>query len=109
MNNIDLSYVIHPTQLDYSLTGLSLFLELDISNSHRAMADCENTMNLFLNLLRSIKELKLQTFVQINNMAVKGSWDSQPVLQTLLSERLLSEKTNKNPTEISRILGRLVS
>ncbi len=98
-DTLDLSYVIHPTQLDYSLTGLSLFLELDISNSHRAMADCENTMNLFLNLLRSIKELKLQTFVQINNMAVKGSWDSQPVLQTLLSERLLSEKTNKNPTD----------
>ena len=96
-DTLDLSYVIYPTQLDYSLTGLSLFLELDISNSHRAMADCENTMNLFLNLLRSIKSLKLQTFVQINNMAAKGSWDSRPVLQTWLAERLLSEKTNKPP------------
>ena len=96
-DTLDLSYVIHPTQLDYSLTGLSLFLELDISNSHRAMADCENTMNLFINLLASIKNLKLQTFVQINNMAAKGSWESHPLLQALLSERLLSEKSNENP------------
>ena len=60
------------------------------------MADCENTMNLFINLITAIKTLKLQTFVQINNMATKGSWESLPVLQSLLSERLLSEKTNKN-------------
>ncbi len=95
-DTLDLSYVIHPTQLDYSLTGLSLFLDLDISNAHRAMADCENTMNLFMNLITTIKNLKLQTFAQINNMATKGSWESLPVLQGLLSERLLSEKTNKN-------------
>ena len=95
-DTLDLSYVIHPTQLDYSLTGLSLFLDLDISNAHRAMADCENTMNLFINLITAIKSLKLQTFVQINNMATKGSWESLPVLQSWLSERLLSEKTNKN-------------
>ena len=95
-DTLDLSYVIHPSQLDYSLTGLSLFLDLDISNAHRAMADCENTMNLFINLITAIKTLKLQTFVQINNMATKGSWESLPVLQSLLSERLLSEKTNKN-------------
>ena len=95
-DTLDLSYVIHPTQLDYSLTGLSLFLDLDISNAHRAMADCENTMNLFINLVTAIKSLKLQTFVQINNMATKGSWESLPVLQALLSERLLSEKTNEN-------------
>ena len=91
-DTLDLSYVIHPTQLDYSLTGLSLFLDLDISNAHRAMADCENTMNLFINLITAIKSLKLQTFVQINNMATKGSWESLPVLQGLLSERLKCDK-----------------
>ncbi|HAT22018.1 MAG TPA: hypothetical protein DCS57_04295, partial [Dehalococcoidia bacterium] len=95
-DTLDLSYVIHPTQLDYSLTGLSLFLDLDISNAHRAMADCENTMNLFINLVTAIKNMQLRTFVEINNMATKGSWESLPVLQALLSERLLSEKTQEN-------------
>ena len=98
-----MSYILHPTQLDYSLSGLSLFLDLDISNAHRAMADCENTMSLFLNLLTRLRNIKLQTLVQINNLAAKGAWGALPVLQIILAEQLTSAKANANeiPSVIS--------
>ena len=97
-DTLDMSYILHPTQLDYSLTGLSLFLDLDISNAHRAMADCENTMSLFKNLLSQLRNIKLQTLVQINNLAAKGTWTALPILQMLLAERLASDKANSNET-----------
>ena len=102
-DTLDMSYILHPTQLDYSLTGLSLFLDLDISNAHRAMADCENTMSLFKNLLSQLRNIKLQTLVQINNLAAKGVWEALPILQMILSERLASEKARvyETPFEIS--------
>ncbi len=93
-DTLDMSYILHPTQLDYSLTGLSLFLDLDISNAHRAMADCENTMSLFNNLLSRLRDIKLQTLAQINNLAVKGAWDASSVLKMVLSEKLVSEKVS---------------
>ena len=97
-DTLDMSYVLHPTQLDYSLTGLSLFLDLDISNAHRAMADCENTMSLFINLLSQLRNTKLQTLVQINNLAAKGAWGALPILQMILAEKLASEKANAKET-----------
>ena len=102
-DTLDMSYILHPTQLDYSLSGLSLFLDLDISNAHRAMADCENTMSLFLNLLTRLRNIKLQTLVQINNLAAKGAWGALPVLQIILAEQLTSAKANANeiPSVIS--------
>ena len=62
-----LARVVHPARDDYSLDGLLAFYGVDPAGRHTAAGDALLTAQVFLNLLKRLKEHKVYTFADLEH------------------------------------------
>ena len=60
---------------DFSLSGISTFYELDVSNAHRALADTINTGKVFVNLIKEAASQPLSLLPPLRLRLPDGSED----------------------------------
>jgi len=74
IDTFELSTILMPHASRHSLSHLARDLDLDLTSAHRALADADATMKLFLQLKRAAKALPLPVLRQIADLGKRGRW-----------------------------------
>ena len=106
-DTLDMAYILEPSAPSYNLGQLADYLGIRVNQSHRALADCMTTLDLFKHLLNRIRHLRLDTLAQINGLSHKGNWASSGVLTREFNRRVLEGNTENNSVKDSSPEGHL--
>ena len=88
-DTLDMAYILEPSAPSYNLGQLADFIGIQVHQSHRALADCMTTLDLFKHLISKIRHLRLDTLAQLNGLSHKGNWASSGVLTREFNDRVV--------------------
>ena len=88
-DTLDMAYILEPSAPSYNLGQLADFIGIRVHQSHRALADCMTTLDLFKHLISRIRHLRLDTLAQLNGLSHKSNWASSGVLTREFNDRVV--------------------
>lgn len=87
IDTVELAKILMPSLTSYKLTELSDYLEFTHDQPHRADSDALVTAELFLTLVKKIKELPLVTLEKLTDLAFNLKSDIVSLFQEILMEK----------------------
>ncbi|MFC1750603.1 helicase C-terminal domain-containing protein [Pseudomonadota bacterium] len=94
-DTLQLSTILLPDLPSYSLDTLTLLLNIEHKNKHRALSDTVASQKLFLLLENKINDIDVETYAQISELIKKSHWE----LKTLFLKKRNNGAGNKKPDE----------
>ena len=87
----DLSYVLMPETLDYSLARVAASLGIEHPRPHSAIEDAKVTRRLFVKLLETASEVDIYTLAEMERLASRSSWVLAHLLRRLEVHKVASQ------------------
>ena len=84
----ELASVLVPDAPRYNLAALGQQFKINVSNAHRALADCHTTIQVYNRLIKKARGLPLPLLMNLIRLGDRISWGEAQLLSQIASERL---------------------
>lgn len=93
MDTVELSRLLFPTSFSYKLQDITLERGIEMTNAHRADDDAYATAELFIECMKEIEKLPIQTLEHIHKRSFQLKYDSSSLFfEALQKKRLMIVK-----------------
>ena len=112
VDTFDLASILLPHLPGYSLSGVARSLGIEHDRPHRAVADAQMSMAVFLRLLEELKDLDPEVLAEARRIADRSDWSLRHLLRELPTPEappLQAGEAGLEGVDLQALVGRLKS